>query len=72
MSTVLKSHTGLNEIQLTLLKLFNRPMSDQEIVELRDVLVEHYDKLLKEEVAKVVAEKGYTHKDFEKMLNSDS
>jgi len=72
MATVLKSHTGLNKIQLTLLKLFNRPMSDREIVELRDVLVDHYDKLLRKEVTKVAAKKGYTQEDFEKMLNSDS
>lgn len=72
MATVLKSHTGLNKIQLTLLKLFNRPMSDRGIVELRDVLVDHYDKLLRKEVTKVAAKKGYTQEDFEKMLNSDS
>lgn len=72
MAIALKPRTELNQIQLTLLKLFNRPMADKEIVELRDVLVEHYDKLLKEELDRVVEEKGYTQEDFEKMLNKDS
>jgi len=72
MATALKQHSGLNQMQLTLLKLFNRPMADHEIVELRDVLVEHYDKLLKKELGRIVEEKGYTQEDFEKMLNKDS
>lgn len=72
MATALKPNAELNQMQLTLLKLFNRPMADKEIVELRDVLVEHYDKLLKEELDRVVEEKGYTQADFENMLNSDS
>ena len=72
MAISLKSHTRLNQMQLTLLKLFDRPMADETITELRDVLVEHYDKLLKEELNRVVEEKGYTPEDFEKMLDKKS
>jgi len=69
MSTAQKSHTELNPIQVSLLRLFNRPMSEEETMELKTLLVNHYSNLLEEEVTKVIAEKGYTQKDFDKMLN---
>jgi len=71
MATAQKSHTELNPIQVSLLRLFNRPMSESETLALRKVLVDHYSALLKEEVTRVVAEKGYTQKDFDDMLNGD-
>lgn len=45
-------------------------MSEKEAEELKKVMVDHYSSLLEEEVNKVVAEKGYTQKDFDDMLNS--
>ena len=65
-------HTELNPLQISLLRLFNRPMSDEETIELKRVLVKHYSAMLKKEVSKVVAEKGYTRQDFEDMLNAES
>jgi len=52
--------------------LFDRPMSDEETLELKRLLVKHYSAMLKKEVSKVVAEKGYTRQDFEDMLNAES
>jgi hypothetical protein len=66
-----KSHTELNPIQVSLLRLFNRPMSESETKTLKKVMVEHYSGLLEQEVTKVVAEKGYTQKDFDDMLNGN-
>ncbi len=66
-----KSHTELNPMQVSLLRLFNRPMSESEIMELQTLLVNHYSALLEEEVTKVIAEKGYTQKDFDDILNGD-
>ena len=71
MSVTQKSHTELNPIQLSLLRLFNRPMSEKETIKLKTLLVNHYSDLLEEEVTKVIAEKGYTQKDFDEMLNGD-
>jgi len=71
MATV-EQHTELNPLQISLLRLFNRPMSDEETIELKRVLVKHYSAMLKKEVSKVVAEKGYTRQDFEDMLNAES
>jgi hypothetical protein len=62
----------LNPLQVSLLRLFNRNMSDDEILALKRVLVKHYSDLLRTEVEKVVSEKGYTQTDFDEMLNQDS
>jgi len=69
--TTQKSHTELNPMQVSLLRLFNRPMSESETRELQMLIVNHYSALLEEEVTKVIAEKGYTQKDFDDMLNGD-
>ena len=62
----------LNPIQESLLRLFDRNMSEEEILTLRKVLVKHYSDLLRAEVERVVEEKGYTQEDFDRMLNEDS
>ena len=72
MATAQKLHTELNSIQVSLLRLFNRPMSESETLTLKKLLVDHYSALLEQEVTKVVAEKAYTQKDFDDMLNSES
>jgi hypothetical protein len=72
MAITINQHTELNPVQVSLLRLFNRPMSEQETLEVKRLLVKHYSKLLEKEVNKVVAEKGYTQKDFDSMLNADS
>lgn len=46
-------------------------MSEEQTLILKDLLVDHYSRLLDDEVDKVVAEKGYTQKDFDEMLNGD-
>ena len=43
---------SLNETQLMLLKLFSRNMSDQEISEIRDLLLDYLDKKLQNQVEK--------------------
>jgi len=66
-----KIHTELNPIQVSLLRLFNRPMSENETRTLKKVMVNHYSGLLEEEITKVIAEKGYTQKSFDDMLNGE-
>lgn len=62
----------LNPIQESLLRLFSRPMTEEETLQLKRVLVKHYNSLLKTELEKVMQEKAYTDEDFEKMLNDPS
>jgi predicted metal-dependent hydrolase len=66
-----QSHTELNPIQISLLKLFNRPMSEQEAYNLKKYLADYYNKQLEEELSRVVNKKGYTQKDFDSMLLDD-
>ncbi|MEO6850769.1 MAG: hypothetical protein ABI166_09060 [Mucilaginibacter sp.] len=71
MAITQKPHTELNPIQVSLLRLFNRPMSENETLELKSILVSHYSGQLEDELIKVVAKKGYTQKDFDAMLNGE-
>ncbi|TAE73128.1 MAG: hypothetical protein EAZ85_07905 [Bacteroidetes bacterium] len=58
----------LNELQISLLRLFNRDMSETEILSLKRVLVQHYSTLLQEEIDEITQIKGYTQSDFDKLL----
>ena len=62
----------LNALQISLLRLFSRGISDNEILSLKRILVKHYSAELKTEIEKVVNEKGYTQEDFDEMLNQPS
>ena len=70
MGTTQKLHTELNPIQISLLRLFNRPMSESETLTLKKLMVDHYSALLEKEVTSVVIEKEYSQKDFDDMLNN--
>ncbi|UFH54779.1 hypothetical protein [Spirosoma sp. KNUC1025] len=61
--------TRLNDVQLSLLRMFNRQMSYEESVEIRDLLTRHYTEKLLEEVDKVVADKKITDDDYEQLRN---
>ena len=47
----------LNEAQLVLLRLFDRPILNEEVIELRDFLVAYYNQKLQLELNKVISEK---------------
>ncbi len=64
--------TKLNDLQLTLLKLFNRPMKDEEIVMHKRVLVQHFSKELEDELLSLQNRKHLLDSDFEDMLSAKS
>jgi len=70
MVTIDKKIKGLNDVQLSLLPLFNRNMSYEKSVEIRDVLTKHYSKKSKDEVDTVSAKKKITNKDYDKLRDS--
>lgn len=72
MASAQRVHTELNPIQVSLLRLFDRPMSEEETLELKNLLVSYYSDMLEKEVGKVVKEKKFTQTDFDNMLNADS
>jgi len=67
MTTIDKSVRGLNDVQLSLLRMFNRNMSYEETVEIRDLLTKHYSQKLKNEVDNMIVEKKITNKDYKKL-----
>ena len=67
MATIDKNIKGLNEVQLSLLRMFNRGMSYEETVEIRDLLTQHYSQKLQEEVKDVVKKKKITQQDYDKL-----
>lgn len=62
-------HT-LNPVQLMLLKLFNRTMSDSEITEIRDVLLNHLEAKLHKQLEIDMANKNITQEDLRAVLNN--
>ncbi|KQR72361.1 hypothetical protein [Pedobacter sp. Leaf176] len=72
MALTLNQHTELNPLQISLLRLFDRPMSETEVLELKRLLVNHFSGFLDKEVTEVVKNKGYTQEDFDNILNADS
>lgn len=67
MATFDKNTKGLNDVQISLLRMFNRNMSYEESVEIRDLLARHYSHKLKEEVDDVVNKKKITDTDYDKL-----
>lgn len=72
MAVALNQPTELNPVQVSLLRLFNRPMSEKESPEIRNLLVDHYSENLQGELTKVIKEKGYTSEDLDDLLNKES
>ena len=53
-----KLATPLNKAQLDILKLFNRPMSDKDLADLNDVLIDFLMKKLTESADRSIEERG--------------
>ncbi|MCF2490180.1 hypothetical protein [Dyadobacter sp. CY347] len=65
-------HTaGLNEIQIGLLRMFDRKIPDEDVLEIKKIIVKHLGKKLFDEVDKVVQEKGISASDYEKLESND-
>jgi hypothetical protein len=67
--TQILENTGLNDVQISLLRMFNRKMSHEESVELRDMLFNFYSEKALNEVDKVVAKKNISNADYDKLRN---
>ena len=62
--------TRLNPMQMHLLHLFSRPISEQELKELKLLLVEWYDRKAQEEMDKLWEEKGLSNEKMDEILKS--
>ena len=61
------SYSGLNEVQIGLLRMFSRPMSTEQTLKIKRAIVNFLSNELDEEVERVVTEKGITDSDFQKL-----
>ena len=66
-----KISTGLNDIQIGLLRMFDRQIPDDEVLEIKKVLTKHLSEKLFTEVDRVIEEKGISEKDFDKLESDD-
>jgi hypothetical protein len=64
--------TPLNKAQLELLKLFSRVKSEEELMDLKRLIVEFYAKPMMDRADKMCEERGYTQEDMEKLANLPS
>lgn len=60
---------SLNPIQFMLLKLFSRPMDEQETKEIQDLLLRYLDAKVQQHAAEAIAEKGITQAMLDEQLN---
>ena len=67
MESVIKSRP-LSEAQLMVLQIVKNIESEQDLNELRDLLLHFHEERMQRHLDKVVAEKGYIDADFNKML----
>ena len=57
---------------MVLLRLFDRPILNEEVIELRDFLVAYYNQKLQIELSKVIAEKQLTVQDIDQLGNFEN
>ncbi|MBK9013887.1 MAG: hypothetical protein IPM82_07270 [Saprospiraceae bacterium] len=65
-AAAIPSSSRLNPVQMHLLHLFSRPMSELELKELKMLLVEWYDRKAQEEMDKLWEEKGLSNEKWTK------
>jgi DNA-binding CsgD family transcriptional regulator len=66
---MLGQRQSLNSTQLEILKLFSQPLSEGELMEIKNLLVNHLSEKLIAKVDTISKERNYTQKDFDNWLN---
>ncbi|MBA3647620.1 MAG: hypothetical protein H0W62_03560 [Chitinophagales bacterium] len=61
--------TPLNKTQLEILKLFSQPLSEQELYDIKSLLVRHLSEKFTKKIGNISDKKGYTEKDFDSWLS---
>ena len=71
-SVIINKKQGLNEVQRSLLRVFDRPMSNQESVDLQTHIMQFYREQLDSQVMKDIQRKGITDKDIDARLKQNN
>ncbi len=58
-----------NSVQVSLMRLFDKKMSDNELKDVHSLLMNYYDGLISEEAEQIMQKKGYTQADLDSILN---
>jgi hypothetical protein len=66
---MITSTPPLNEVQMMLLRLFSRPMSEHDVEAIRELLLTYYETALHKEVERVIEQNGIKRTDFDRLLN---
>ena len=64
--------SNINSLQISLLRLFNRPITEEEILILKRALVKHYSILLRQNIQDLEQDKAFDDQNFEDMLSAKS
>jgi hypothetical protein len=67
MSVMVHAPRKLNEAQTSILRLFEREMTQNELDELKDTLVDFLDRRLQKELERVMQEKNISPQDISKL-----
>ena len=65
-------NSGLSDIQISMLRLFDQGISETDTLKLRRILMDYFDKELQSELEKVLEKKQYSEDDYHKMLSDDN
>lgn len=60
--------TPMNQAQMMVLNLVQEQYSEQDLAELRQLLIDFKHRKMQNHLEKTIADKNYTVQDFEKML----
>ncbi len=63
-------YSKLNTVQLHLLKMFARPMNEQDLLAIKSLLSAYYAQKVDEESEKIWIEKGLNQGSIDNLLNS--
>jgi len=62
----------LSNVQIELMKLFRTNLSDEELIELKDLIVKFYADKVISQTSAIWDERGLTNEDMDKWLNQKS
>lgn len=66
MTSASETSTKLNPVQMHLLELFSRTMTEHELLEIRELLAQYYARKADEVLDEIWEKRGYTKASFKK------
>ncbi len=62
--------TKLNDMQLFMIKQFDRPLTDEQQIEIKKMLSDYFAHLIDKEIDRIWEERGMTQKNLDKALKA--